>query len=87
MRETDKFIKEFEKNYDSNKFLRLEVVRNADKSTTTMYIEQSSGRMICCKQSRKIFDMKLLSNQELKQFMKTCLNDLPIKKYDLNCVG
>lgn len=86
MRETDQFVKAFVKHYDSNKFLRLEVIRNKGKDVTTMYIEQSSGKMICCKKSHKIFEMKLLSNQELKRFMDDCLDDLPISKYDLNVV-
>lgn len=86
MRETERFVKEFSKHYDQDKFLRLEVIRNKDRDATTMYIEQSSGKMICCKKSHKIFEMKLLSNQELKRFMDSCMDDLPINKYDLNVI-
>ncbi|AKP66311.1 hypothetical protein [Companilactobacillus ginsenosidimutans] len=87
MRESDQFVKAFTKNYNQDKFLRLQVVRNTDRSTVTMYIEQSSGKMICCKKSHKIFVMNLLSDQELKRFMHTCMNNLPIATYDMDNVG
>ncbi|MCH4008511.1 hypothetical protein [Companilactobacillus sp.] len=87
MRETDQFVQEFEKHYSKDKFLRLQVVRNTDKSTTTMYIEQSSGKMVSCKKSHKIFDMKLLTNQELHRFMKQCMTELPIETYTVDSVS
>lgn len=86
MRETEQFVKAFSKLYDQDRFLRLEVIRNKGKDATTMYIEQSTGKMICCKKSDKIFEMKLLSNQELKRFMNSCLDNLPISTYDLNVI-
>lgn len=87
MRETDQFVKEFQKNYNQDDFLRLQIVRNKGEAKITMYIEQSSGKMICCKKSHKIFDMKMMSKPELTRFMNTCLNDLPIETYTIDSVG
>ena len=87
MRDTDQFVKAFQKNYNKEKFLRLQVVRNVDRSTTTMYIEQSSGKMICCKRSHKIYNMQLMTDSELKRFMNTCLTNLPIATYTVDNVG
>lgn len=87
MRKTDLFVKEFQKNYHKDEFLRLQVVRNKVRSTITMYLERSSGKMVCCKKSSKIFDMKMVTSQELNQFMKAAMNDLPIETYTVDSVG
>lgn len=87
MSECDQLVQQFENNYKKDSFIRLQVVRNKDSSKTSIYIEQSSGNMISCKQSSKIFDMKLMTNQELRNFMDSCLRELPIRTYTLNNVG